>query len=160
MDLLENLLGQDEDRNQARDFVDRYERGAPWDGIDDDEAVDRYRRVAPKLRPADYEDSASDAFSRLQPQQRRELGQYLASRARDRGSSLDELFDDDASYEDPRRLGQASARLESQQPGILADLLGGGGSSSGGGGMLSHPIAKAALAGVAAMAMKKVMGGR
>jgi len=158
MDLLGNLLGQGEDRTQARDFVDRYERGAPWDGIGDDEAVDRYRRVAPNLRPDEYEESAAEAFSRLDPEQRRELGRHLASHARERGTSVDEVFDDDSSYEDPRRLGRASARLESQQPGILADLLGGGG--GGGGGMLSNPIAKAALAGVAAMAMKKVMGGR
>ena len=48
-------------------------------------------------------------------------------------------------------------RCNQQQPGILGDLLGGGGSGQS---MLQSPIAKAALAGIAAMAVKKMMDGR
>ena len=50
-----------------------------------------------------------------------------------------------------------------QQPGLLRDLLGGltgnsGASSSGG--IFSSPLAKAALAGIAAMLVKKALGSR
>ena len=50
-----------------------------------------------------------------------------------------------------------------QQPGLLRDLLGGltgskGTSSSGS--LLSSPLAKAALAGIAAMLVKRALGGR
>jgi hypothetical protein len=50
-----------------------------------------------------------------------------------------------------------------QQPGLLRDILGGltgNRESSGSGGILSNPLAKAALAGIAAMLVKKVLGGR
>jgi hypothetical protein len=47
---------------------------------------------------------------------------------------------------------------------MLAQLLGGGmegmTSGTGGQGMLDNPIAKAALAGVAAMAVRKMVSGR
>ena len=50
-----------------------------------------------------------------------------------------------------------------QQPGLLRDLLGGltgNRESTGSGGILSSPLAKAALAGIAAMLVKRMLGGR
>ena len=55
-----------------------------------------------------------------------------------------------------------------QQPGLLRDILGqlaGGGSSSGSAGssagsLLNSPLAKAALAGITAMLVKKALGGQ
>ena len=43
--------GQDDDdddvrRRRATDFVDRYEHGAPYDGINDDEVIQNYRATA------------------------------------------------------------------------------------------------------------------
>ena len=152
MDMLNNLLGG-QDRQRAEDFTSRYDRGAPWDGIDDDEAVDQYRRVAPNLSDDDYEDSAREAFSRLDPQQRQELGRHMAQEARQRNIQVD---DDD--YADPAVLGRMTRRAKNEDPGFLESVLGGG--SGSGGGMLSSPIGKAALGGIAAIAMKKFMGGR
>ena len=152
MDMLNSLLGG-QNREQADDFVNRYDQGAPWDGIDDTEAIDQYRRVAPNLSDDDYEDSARQAFSRLDPQQRQELGQYMAQQARQRNIPFD---DDD--YSDPNALGRLTRQAQRQEPGFLESVLGGGGGT--GGGMLSSPIGKAALGGIAAMAMKKFMGGR
>lgn len=152
MDMLTNLLGG-QDRQQADDFVNRYDRGAPWDGIDDDEAIDQYRRVAPNLSDDDYEESAREAFARLDPDQRRELGHHLAQEARQRNVQFD---DDD--FSDPGALGRLTRNAQRQQPGFLENVLGGGGGT--GGGMLSSPLGKAAMAGIAAMAMKKFMGKR
>jgi hypothetical protein len=161
MDMLGQLLGGGS-RQDADDFVRRYDQGAPWDGIGDDEAVERYRQVAPHLPPDQYEESATEAYARLDPDQRRQLGRRLRQGSQERGFALDDLFggDDDSAYEDPRRLARASGRLEQQQPGILGQLLGGGSGGGSGGGLLGSPIGKAALAGVAAMAMKRFMGGR
>jgi len=66
----------------------------------------------------------------------------------------------------PRDLGSVFADLH-QSPGRLRELLGGGGGAqadaAGRGGtasMLSSPLAKAALAGIAALVARRYMGGR
>ena len=178
MDMLNDLMGGGR-RNEYEDFVNRYDQGAPWDGIGDDEALERYRQVAPRLSDDDYRDSAEQAFSRLSPQQRAEFGQWLQQQSMQRGSNIGV---DDGSWDDPRVLAGASARIRQQDPGMLEGLLGGmmggggggmmggggmlggmmggGGSTGSSGGMLSSPIAKAVLGGVAAMAASKMMGRR
>src|SRR6185295_13350735 len=66
---------------------------------------------------------------------------------------------------DPQDLGQVLTNLH-QTPGLLRDLLGGGGPSSApaasgqAGSILASPLAKAALAGIAAMLVKRVMRGQ
>jgi hypothetical protein len=59
----------------------------------------------------------------------------------------------DDRYQDPQELAQLTTRMRRQQPGFLDQLFGGG----AGQGMLGNPLAKGALAGIAAMAMRKMM---
>ena len=162
MDLLGQLLGGGQRREEYQDFVNRYDTGAPWDGISDQEARSRYQQVAPQLSPQMYQESAQEAFSRLTPQQRLQLGQHLQQQTRQQGYDVPDLNRDgiDDRLQDPAYLAQATGQLQQQQPGILGDLLGGGGGGGGGQGMLQSPIAKAALAGIAAVAVKKMMSGR
>lgn len=157
--MLNDLLGGQQ-RQDYDDFVRRYDQGAPWDGIGDDEALDRYRQVAPNLSEDQYRDSAREAFSRLSPQQRAEFGHWLQQHSRSQNSPFD--MSDPRGYEDPDVLAGYSARMQQQQPGLLEGLLGGGMGmgSQGGGSMLSGPIGKAVLGGIAAMAASKVMGRR
>jgi hypothetical protein len=170
MDLLEQLIGGGQQRQQYQEFANRYDQGAPWQGISDQEAINHYNQIAPQLPPQLYQESAQEAFARLTPEQRMQLGQYLQQQAQQQGvgglpgvnpSGMTHQF------QDPGYLAQATSRMEQQQPGILGQLLGGAlgggmGSATGSGGqsMLDNPIAKAALAGVAAMAVKKMMSGR
>ena len=49
MDVLNNILGNPEKRSQFDDFIGRYQQGSPYDGIDDDEAVQRYEEITPTL---------------------------------------------------------------------------------------------------------------
>jgi hypothetical protein len=159
MDMLSQLLGGGQNRQQYQDFVSRYDQGAPWDGISDREAYDRYQQVAPQLPPDVYQQSAREAFARLTPEQRVQFGQYLQQQARQQNANIPDLNHDgiDDRFQDPGYLARATGQVQQQQPGILGDLLGGGGAGQG---MLQSPIAKAALAGIAAMAVKKVMAGR
>ena len=160
MDMLGQLLGGGQRREEYQDFVNRYDTGAPWDGISDQEAYSRYQQVAPQLPPQMYQESAQEAFSRLTPQQRLQLGQHLQQQTRQQGLNVPDLNRDgiDDRLQDPAYLARATGQLHQQQPGILGDLLGGGG--GGGQGMLQSPVAKAALAGIAAVAVKKMMSGR
>ncbi len=177
MDLLSGILGGQQQQDEFSEFTNRYEQGAPWDGISDDEAYNRYQQVAPQLPPDVYQRSAQESFSRLSPQQRMELGRHIQQRAPQYGVNFPDLNQDgqDDRLQDPGFLAQMTGRIHQQQPGLLGQILGGGGGGGlggalggalggggggGGGGMLSNPIAKAALGGIAAMAVKNMMGGR
>ena len=61
MDLLDNILGNPQKRSQYDDFIGRYQQGSPYDGIDDDEAVQRYEEIVPQL---------SDRTTRSRPRPR------------------------------------------------------------------------------------------
>lgn len=168
MDLLNDLLGGTQGE-QRQDFMRRYQQGSPWDGFDDQEAYQQYQSVAPRLSDDQYRESAQEAFARLTPEQRLEFGRWLQSQSRQRGASVPDLDRDgiDDRLQDPGYLAGATTQLRSQQPGLLDSLLGGvmggggvtqGGVSQGGGGLLSSPIAKAAIGGIAAMAMSRMTG--
>jgi predicted RNA-binding Zn ribbon-like protein len=161
MDMLQRVLGGAEQRSQYQDFVNRFDQGSPYDGISDEEAVSRYREVAPNLSRSDYRDSAEETFARLSLQERREFSQFLRSRASQRGVSVQDydLNDDgidDRAQDDPGELAEMTTQLRDRDPNILEQLMGRGGT----GGPLDNPIAKVAFAGIAAMAAQRLMGGR
>jgi hypothetical protein len=175
MDLLQNILGGGQQRQQFQDFANRYEQGAPFDGISEQEALQHYQQVTPHLPPQMWQESAQESFSRLTPQQRMELGRYLQQGAQQRGVNFPDMNHDgiDDRMQDPRYLAQMAGQVRQQQPGLFSQLLGGamgggqmGGGQMGGGQMgdigqmLNNPIAKAALAGIAATAAKRMLSGR
>ncbi len=167
--------GQDDDdepvrRQRATDFIDRYERGRPYDGIGDDEVLQNYRAAAGRLSPQEYEEAMADSFGRLPREERRELKRRM--RQQQGGQMRDD--DDD----DPRAMAREVSQYRQQGSddplgglfgggglgGMLGGMMGGGGTSrqqsSAGGDLLGGPIGKAVLGGVAAYAMKKMMSGR
>jgi len=160
VEMLQGLLGGGQQRQQYQEFVQRYDQGPPYDGYSNQEVMDRYQEVATRLPPDVYQQSAAEAFARMSPQERAALTQQLRERARQQGVNFPDLNQDgidDRVQQDPRYMAQVTTRMREQQPGGLGALLGGGG---GMGDMMSNPLAKAALAGVAAMAVKQVMGRR
>lgn len=167
MGFLENILGGGQHSEQNyRDFVNRYEQGAPHEGYSDEEVSSRYQQVSRQL-PADvYQESAQEAFSRMSPQERMQFGQYLQQQSRQQNYNFPDADGDgqDDRYQDSNYLAQATSRMHQQQPDMLSQILGGaagmlGGNSQGGGGggMFSNPLAKGAMAGIAAMAVKNMM---
>jgi hypothetical protein len=140
--------------------VSRYDQGHPSEGYSDQEVLDRYREVAHEVPPEQYAQAAQDALARLSPEERTSLLRTLQQRAQSRGVELPAQIGTS-----PRDLGGVLSDLH-QTPGRLRDLLGGGqgpqaGAAEPGGvaGMLSSPLAKAALAGIAAMVVKRYMSG-
>ena len=168
MGILDELLGGGGRQRDFADFVNRYEQGHPSEGYSDQEVLERYRDVAHAVPPDQYMQAAQEALARLSPEERAEFVQMLQQRAQRRGVALPRQM-----TPEPRDLGQVLTDLD-QTPGRLRDLLGGGSQSgagaaggagaTGGAGaiasMLESPLAKAALAGIAAMVVKRVMQGR
>lgn len=171
--MLKGLFGdQDDDdqrRSRAQDFINRYDDGPPHENISDEEAFNHYQVVAGQLSPQDLEESAAAAYARMSPDERRQLAVLLLDRG---GREFENMTSDD-----PRQLARMTTQLQARQPEGLASLLGGGVSGVGGlasgllggGGsqhrgqgsgvsdVLHNPIARAALGGIAAMAMKKML---
>jgi hypothetical protein len=155
MNLFENLFGGQQ-RQEAEDFVNRYQQGHPAEGYSEEEVMQRYQTVAGNIPEDVYEQSVEESFARLSPQEHKEFFQFLRQRAQQQqvAQNFTDLNQDGAGdrYQDPHELAQLATRMRRQQPGFLEQLLGGGGQ-----GMLSNPLAKGALAGIAAMAMRKMM---
>jgi hypothetical protein len=173
--LLGGLFGgqDDEDepvrRQRATDFIQRYEQGPPYAGIGDDEVLQNYRATAGRLSPQEYEEATAESLGRLSREERRELRRRLRQQ---RGALLRDDDDDD-----PRTMARELSQVRQQGSddplggllggglgGMLGGMMGGGGSSTQGssasGDLLGGPLGKAVLGGVAAFAMKKMMGGR
>lgn len=167
--LLGGLFGgqDDEDddrrRNRGRDFVNRYETGQPHEGYTDQEAVHNYRQVASQLSPQQYEEAAAETFMRMSPDERKQLRREMRQRSKGRMN-----FDDN--NDDPREMARTTARYQQEDTsgGGLAGLFGGGndnqnrprGEKDDGGSLLDNPLAKVALGGIAAMAVKKMTENR
>jgi hypothetical protein len=163
MNLLEMLMGNSKTREGFEDFLNRFEDGPPSEGYSDREVLDRYGEVAHKIPPSDYQQAARDAFGHLSQEDREEFGQMLAGQAQSRSLDLPGLTPAQGQgFGDVDWLANIVSQIH-QQPGLLRDLLGGftgNRETSSSGGILSSPLAKAALAGIAAMLVKRVLGGR
>ncbi len=86
MGLLDNILGGGGgDRQGLDDFVNRYEQGAPYDGISDDEALHQHDRFAEHLSDDEYQQYAEQSISRMSPDEQQQLGSFLAGRAQQQG---------------------------------------------------------------------------
>ena len=160
--LLSGLFGSNDDddvetqRRRARDFADRAERN-PRD-LDANEVLQNYQATTSRLSPEQYQRAAEEAFSKMSPDERRELKREMRRRARMQDQNDGD--DDDS----PAVLARSAqqAHQEHESGGGLAGLFGLGGgddksdenAKSGIGGLLDNPLAKVAIAGIAAAAAK------
>jgi predicted RNA-binding Zn ribbon-like protein len=158
MSIIDQLFGGQR-KQDFENFVDRYEQGRPSEGYDDQEVIDRYSDVAHQISDEDYEDATQRSLERLSPEERVELGQHLRERARERRLHIPELNQyQDENFQNSSDLAGLIGKLH-KNPGQLRDLLRGR-STNQGGSIFDNPLAKAALAGIAAMAVKRLMGRR
>ena len=162
MGVLDELLGGGQRQKEYKDFVNRYEQGAPSEGYSDQEVLQRYAEVSHAVPPNEYVKAAQEALDKLSPEERAAFAKMLQERAATRGVTLPGTV-----ASEPKELGQVLTDLH-QKPGQLRDILGGGDArpqeqapaSNPIGDMLASPMAKAVLAGIAAMVVKRVMGRR
>ena len=161
MGILDELLGGGQRQKEYRDFIDRYEQGDPSEGYSDQEVLKRYGEVSHAVPPDQYAQAAQEALGKLSPEDRAEFLKMLQERAAARGVKLPGKV-----ASDPKDLGQVLRDLH-EKPGRLREILGSGGSqpqvqaqgSNPITDMLTSPQAKAVLAGIAAMVVKRVTQG-
>ena len=160
MGILDELLAGGQRQKEYSDFVNRYEQGHPSEGYSDQEVLNRYGEVSHAVSPDQYAQAAQEALSKLSPEERAAFVKMLQARAAASGVTLP-----DKVAPEPMDLGQVLTDLH-EKPGQLRDMLGGdavqpqaqAAGSSPITDILSSPIAKAVLAGIAAMVVKRVMG--
>jgi hypothetical protein len=111
---------------QLQEFTQRYDQGKPWEGISDQEAVQKHDEVASQLDDREYEQSARESFENLEPAERKEAARELGVGETD----------------DPGQLAKETTRIHKEQPDMLRDLM-------------SNPAIKGAVAGIAAQAAKR-----
>src|SRR6516165_6624193 len=160
MGILDELLAAGQRQKEYSDFVDRYEQGHPSQGYSDQEVLTRYGEVSHAVPSDQYAQAAQEALSKLSPDERAAFVKMLQDRAAARGISLPGKV-----APEPKELGQVLTDLH-EKPGQLRDMLGGdairpqqqASGSSPITDILSSPMAKAVLAGIAAMVVKRVVG--
>jgi len=160
MGILDDLLGNEQLQKQYKDFVKRYEQGDPSEGYSDQEVLKRYGEVSHAVPADQYAQAAQEALSKLSPEDRAEFLKTLQERAAERGVKLPGKV-----ASDPKDLGKVLTDLH-EKPGQLRDILGPGDGqpqdqaqgSNPITDMLSSPMAKAVLAGIAAIVVKRMMG--
>src|SRR5215469_17966873 len=155
MGILDELLTGGQRRKDYGDFVKRYEEGDPSEGYSDQEVLKRYGEVSHAVAPDQYAQAAQEALSKLSPEERAAFVKMLQDQAAARGVTLPRQV-----APEPKELGQVLTDLH-EKPGQLRDMLGGdaiqprqASGSSPITDILSSPMAKAVLAGIAAMVVK------
>ena len=159
MGILDELLAGGQRQKEYGDFVKRYEQGDPSEGYSDQEVLKRYGEVSHAVSPDQYAQAAQEALSKLSPEERAAFVKMLQDRAAARGVTMPPQVEPE-----PKELGQVLTDLHGK-PGQLRDMLGGGAAqpqeqASGSSpiiDMLKSPMAKAVLAGIAAIVVKRVM---
>lgn len=156
MGILDDLLTGGQRQNEYSDFVKRYEQGHPSEGYSDQEVLKRYGEVSHAVPSDQYAQAAQEALSKLSPEERAVFVKMLQDRAAARGVTMPA----DVTPE-PKELGNVLTDLH-RKPGQLREMLGGDDAPQASGAnplaeMLSSPMAKAVLAGIATMVVKRVM---
>ena len=160
MGILDELIGGGQRQKEYRDFVDRYEQGDPSEGYSDQEVLKRYSDVSHAVQPDQYAQAAIEALGKLSPEERAAFVKMLQQRAAARGVALPGQM-----APEPKELGEVLTDLHGK-PGQLRDILVSGDAQPQEQAQPSNPIidilaspqAKAVLAGIAAMVVKRVVG--
>jgi len=151
MGLMDALVsGMGGNQSPLTDLLSKFE-GGNHEQIDPQQALSQHDTVARNVGSEDYEQIAHEAFSRLSPEQRTQLGETLVQQARQQDFNAPAFSQQGGGF-DPSRLAQMAGELHRQDPGLLGNLLGGGSGAN----PLQSNAAKLALAGITAMAIKRL----
>ena len=118
-------LGESQPRTSPRDVVANMGRSAVPDN--DAQAVERYRYMLRTAPPETLEQAHAEAFSKLSPEQRRQVLGQLA----DEAPAGERAAVAATAVDDPQALARVATRAEVRNPGTLERTLGGGGMGMG-----------------------------
>ena len=121
MGIFDRLLGGAEPRNEQ-----------PPRRVDDDQAIARYRYMLKTAPPEAIEQTHAEAFSRLNPDQRRKVLSEISTELpeAERAAAL-------RAGDDPLALARVATRAEVRQPGTLERTFGRMGGGMGFGGLMA-----------------------
>ncbi len=155
MDILKNIFsgGTPDNYEQRHQQYQTGYQGGNFDNMDNNDVFERYQRTVQHAPPDVLEQAHQEAFNRLPPNERQQIVDRFRSANADPGQPFNYPgFTNGPQDYEPGRMGNMVRQAQQQQPDLLQQILGPGGA-------LSNPMAKAALAGVAAIAAQRMMGG-
>jgi hypothetical protein len=163
-----------EHKAAAKDFVARYEQGDPSEGYSTDEASKYFNAALQHASPDQLQRASQKAVAKMNPDQRAAFAEMLkqrqaagggtvqiqhadGSRGGTQGGGLDDILGGLLGGAGGGGLGNIlGGLLGGGQAGTQTGFQQGGGEGGGLGSILSSPAGKAAIAGVAAYAMKEI----
>ncbi len=172
------------DPGEAKSFISRYLDGDPTEGYDENEAASNFQRVAQNASPDQMQRATRQALEHMSPGQRSDFAKMLQQRQASGGNVPIQQAGDRTAGSGGDGMGVddiLGGLLGGGGGGGLGDifggLLGGGndnsrsqtGTQSGGGGggmlggfgdLLSSPVGKAVIGGIAAYGMKEILDGK
>ncbi len=158
MDVLKNIFGggtPDNYEQRAQQYQQGYQGGqGQYADMDHQEVVDRYQRTMQHAPPEVVQQAHEEAFSRMPMDQRQQIVDQFRQAHNDPQPPFQfPGFTNSQRDYAPAQMGQMFGQAQRQQPDLLQSMLGQGGA-------LSNPLAKMAMAGVAAIAAQRLMGGQ
>jgi hypothetical protein len=153
MRVLDRVPSEFQGMHVYREFIDRYEQGAPWAGYTDQEVRGRYQALVPLLRPDQFAQAAEGSLERFSPQNRVVFGKYIQQQAVEAGLRIPGIdgVDTEVSFRDPTTLGRVLADIHQERPDVLDQLL------ECRGGILDSLLLKATLAGIVAKGARMLL---
>lgn len=157
MDVLKNIFGggtPDNYEQRAQQYQQGYQNGqGQYANMDQQEVAQRYQNTVQHAPPEVVEQAHEEAFSRLPPQEQQQIVNQFQQAHNDPNQPFQYPGFNNGGQQtySPAQMGGMVRQAQQQQPDLLQNMLGQGGA-------LSSPMAKMAMAGVAAIAAQKMMG--
>jgi len=155
MDVLKNIFGggtPDNYEQRAQQYQQSYQSGQ-MGGLNDQDVAQRYQQTLQYAPPEVLQQAHEEAFSRLSPQEQQQIVNHLQQAHNDPNQPFQYPQFNNGGQQgySPSQMGGMMRQAQQQQPDLLQNMLGQGGA-------LSSPMAKMAMAGVAAIAAQHLMG--
>lgn len=155
MDILKNIFGggtPDNYEQRAQQYQQGYQSGQ-LGGLSDQDVAQRYQQTVQYAPPEVVQQAHEEAFSRLSPQEQQQIVNQFQQAHNDPNQAFQypQFNNGGQQSYNPGQIGGMVRQAQRQQPDLLQSMLGQGGA-------LSNPMAKMAMAGVAALAAQRIMG--
>ncbi len=156
MDVLKNIFGGSPDNyeQRAQQYQQGYQSGqGQYANLDPQEVASTYQRTVQYAPPEVVQQAHEQVFSQLPPEAQQQIVNQFQRAHNDPNQAFQYPGFNNGGQQaySPAQMGGMVRQAQQQQPDLLQQVLGPGGA-------LSNPVAKMAMAGVAAMAAQRLMG--